>query len=321
MAAFHLHASFIRQGTRQSGALGMQRYLTRHPKKYSAYTDLVAWGFTGVPAWAQDDAAFWHAADRYERRRGVVARGYVLALPRELSASGREDLATQVREAYFADFPHTWAIHCPQGSDGADQPHVHILMSPRRDDGVPRSAIVWFGRAANWDRDPALGGAPKDKTWGTKQHLGILRRGCAALINVALEQAGIPTAVCAGSLASMGYDRAAVHYEGYGDIKGQRQAVRTRKVIARDHQDFEHEFTRDAWQEERERLGLTGMSLQDATAWMREWFWQERTRDIPGYDHGYTWERERGYAREERPWGDEGARRDGRAVEWDWDER
>ena len=88
-----------------------------------------------LPAWAKDAEHFWLMADRYERKNGVIARTYEIALPRELSDQGRLDLADDIRAALFAQYPHTWAVHCPEvaprshgqetsGREGATPLHV-----------------------------------------------------------------------------------------------------------------------------------------------------------------------------------------------------
>ena len=102
------------------------------------------------PAWTCDSAAlFWEAADVLERKNGDVARTYELALPRELSPHGREDLAADIREVLMgSQFAHSWAIHEPQARDGSGiMPHMHLMFSPRRiDDTQDRAPSLFLYR-------------------------------------------------------------------------------------------------------------------------------------------------------------------------------
>ncbi|MDE2342152.1 MAG: MobA/MobL family protein, partial [Betaproteobacteria bacterium] len=84
--------------------------------------------------WAHDRSALWNAAEAAENRKNsLVAREYEVALPAELSAQGRADLARDFaaelvqRYGVAADV----AIHAP-GKDGDSRNHhAHILTTTR----------------------------------------------------------------------------------------------------------------------------------------------------------------------------------------------
>lgn len=89
----------------------------------------------GAPSWAADRGALWNAAEQAERRKNsTVAREFEIALPAELSATERQNMAHAFareiveRHGCAADI----AIHAP--SKGGDQRnhHAHILLSTRR---------------------------------------------------------------------------------------------------------------------------------------------------------------------------------------------
>jgi hypothetical protein len=108
--------------------------------------------------------------DAYERTGWVVARHLQMALPRELSAETRLELAHDICEVTVGKFPHSWAVHEPEARDGSGmQPHIHILFSPRREDeDLERTPAQWFAKAAARGDDPLSGGVRKDRSWDTK---------------------------------------------------------------------------------------------------------------------------------------------------------
>src|SRR5712691_2966333 len=230
MALFHVEADVISKGTARGGSQGFAAYIARDDlsedgpddggngggnsttharylvREGKAGDDLVATGSGGLPSWATDAVMFWQAADRYEKRTdATVARTYQVTLPRELSHEARMELAHDIIETFFAQFPHTWAVHCPTGSDGQEQPHLHVVLSKRRDDGIPRAVPTYFRRAHS--RDPRCGGARKDRSFHGKTRLRELRAGVATLMNAALEREGHAVAVSHESLDARGIMR------------------------------------------------------------------------------------------------------------------
>src|SRR5437899_3192727 len=221
MPVYHVHASYIKHGT--GSAAGFARYIARDGRdeasqmyRYiereldgSGKDDLVAHGHANLPAWACDAAAlFWEAADVLERKNGTVARQLELALPRELSPQGREDLAADIREVLMGgQFAHSWAIHEPEARDGSGpMPHMHLMFSPRRqDDTQARAMETWFRQANH-------GGVPPDASWTTKGRLHDVRAAVALLSNAALQREGLALAVDHRTLAARGLDRDPARY-------------------------------------------------------------------------------------------------------------
>lgn len=88
----------------------------------------------GAPAWSQDRAALWNAAEHAERRKdGTPAREYIVALPHELDAAQRRALvvgyvqAMAQREGCAVDV----ALHAPDTEGDQRNYHAHILRSTR----------------------------------------------------------------------------------------------------------------------------------------------------------------------------------------------
>ena len=88
-----------------------------------------------APAWASDRAVLWNAAEQAEtRKNSTVAREYEIALPAELSAEARRELALGLareiseRHGVAVDV----AIHAPGREGDHRNHHAHLLTTTRR---------------------------------------------------------------------------------------------------------------------------------------------------------------------------------------------
>lgn len=87
-----------------------------------------------APAWARDRTALWNAAEASERRlNSVVAREWELALPADLSATARADLARAFAQAVVDRYgvAADVAIHLPHREGDQRNHHAHILTTTR----------------------------------------------------------------------------------------------------------------------------------------------------------------------------------------------
>jgi hypothetical protein len=92
----------------------------------------------GAEGWAQDRATLWNRAETAENRKNsTVAREYELALPAELDAQGREQLAREFAGAVVARFGVVAdvAIHAPGREGDNRNHHAHVLTTTRAVDG------------------------------------------------------------------------------------------------------------------------------------------------------------------------------------------
>jgi hypothetical protein len=277
-------------------------------------------------------------ADRYERKNGLIARTYEFALPRELSPEGRLELAHDIRATFFAQYPHTWAVHCPevhtvQGDGRAkEQPHLHVMFSTRREDvDVGRTPEQWFRQAAPVHQDPLSGGVKKDGCWDRKATLQGLRHETAILINAALEREGHPVAVSAASLRRQGHDRSPERQLSKGDTvllkqygweipahlpqpqqaqlramhKRVQATLGNREIISREYRGWENECARFGWESQKEREGIRDLSREAVVDHVRDRFWQHDHSQVREAERAASFARalEREYARtgRERP--------------------
>ncbi|OCX75354.1 hypothetical protein A6O24_10000 [Acidithiobacillus thiooxidans] len=220
MAEYHLHAKTHSRGAGK-GAGGHVRYILRQgpyaEKKVeqvdgSAMTktrvsraDEVLHSESGnMPAWVQDPADYWDAADQYERANGSVYREIEFALPKELPDAVNillaQDFAQRLATVPEGVTPYTLAIH--HSEKDPSLLHCHLMLSDKVNDGIDRDATLWFKRAAasrtptqkGKDKkpvDPARGGAPKTQARIGQDWLGaVVRPLWAELANQELAHAG-----------------------------------------------------------------------------------------------------------------------------------
>ena len=205
------HLSF-RSGSRSLGssAASAHAYITRTDAYDDAERDPAVYTESGqMPSWAEDDPAdYWDAADLYERANGRLYVSADFALPCELSAADQIELAHGFAHNLTADerLPYTLAIHAGLDADGREHnPHAHLMISERQNDGIDRDRQQWFRRANS--RDPARGGAPKTRAIHGRDWMERARERWAARTNAILERNGRADRVDHRSYARQGVDR------------------------------------------------------------------------------------------------------------------
>lgn len=194
MAIYHLQCNI---GSKPEGhsAGAKCAYITR-TEAYSKKADECAYTASGnMPKWPKtnpqnDPAHYWKAADIYERDNGRLYRELEIALPRELNLDQQKALCHAFAEKITnlkgegGKLPFTFSIHTDKDNHN---PHVHLMISERVNDGINRNASTWFKRANPKD---AKGGAVKSQELNGKQWLNPTRETWANLANEALKNAG-----------------------------------------------------------------------------------------------------------------------------------
>jgi predicted sugar kinase len=215
MAEYHLHVKAWSKGAGK-GAGGHARYVMREGpysertvetvdgatlrrEQVSRADEVVAIEHGHMPNWAQaDPLRYWDAADQYERANGSVYREVEFALPAELTQEQNRllahEFAKHLAQTKDGPTPYTLAIH--RSDKNPELIHCHLMLSDKVNDGIERDPAVWFKRAANKGKDPALGGAPKTQTRGydqekDRQWVDRIRPLWADIANRAMERAGI----------------------------------------------------------------------------------------------------------------------------------
>ena len=213
VAVYHLKVGF---GSRASGqsSCAKNEYIEREGRYAADSEEREHVEHGHMPAWAQDDPhAYWQAADEHERANGRLYSEVQFALPRELDAGGRRELAGAFAAQVCGGerLPYTLALHKGESTrpDKPDNPHAHLMFSERGNDGIARSAEQWFKR--HNPTAPERGGARKSRAAKAGDWLDKTRQAWEQTANRALEQAGRAERIDGRSLPDR---RDAAHREG-----------------------------------------------------------------------------------------------------------
>jgi hypothetical protein len=207
----------------------------------------------GAPEWANDRAKLWNAAEESEKRKNsTVAREFEVALPSELSADQRRELAHDFarelvkRHGFAVDV----AIHAP-GKDGdSKNHHAHILCTTRK---LTAEGFTEKTR----ELDDRATGAAEVTHW---------RERWAGSTNAALERAGHAERVDHRSLEAQGIDReptvhlgpSATAIERRGEVSEKTQNHQARQAEATLKVNTKKEIQNDRIREKA--LGALGKS-------------------------------------------------------------
>jgi hypothetical protein len=214
------HLSF-RSGSRGGGACAgaAHAYITRTEQYDDPDRDAVVHTESDhMPSWAQEDPHdYWDAADVFERANGRLYLSADFALPRDLDRGDQIELAHAFAQELTKDerLPYTLAIHEGRDADGREHnPHAHLMVSERRNDGIERSREQWFRRANS--EHPKRGGAPKSRTFHGHDWMERARGRWADLTNATLERCGRDQRVDHRSYERQGVDREPGEHFGPG---------------------------------------------------------------------------------------------------------
>ena len=131
---------------------------------------------------------FWHSADAYERANGRVYKEIRIALPNGFSKKENQDLLNKFLEKELGNnFYYSAVIHDKDSSeDEIRNVHAHIMVCPRKIDGIERDTKQFFSRYNS--KNIEEGGALKDPYWNKKETLTHFRESWEETLNNALEK-------------------------------------------------------------------------------------------------------------------------------------
>lgn len=131
---------------------------------------------------------FWQSADAYERVNGRVYKEIRIALPNGFTKKENQDLLNKFLEKELGnDFYYSAVIHDKDSSeDEIRNVHAHIMICPRKIDGIERDIKQFFSRynSKNVEEEGAL----KDPYWNKKETLTHFRESWEETLNSALEK-------------------------------------------------------------------------------------------------------------------------------------
>lgn len=236
MAIFHLRARSLGKGGGSSAAASAA-YILRYGKYAKAGHDPCLHAESNnMPAWAagpRKQLEYWKAADQNSRVNSRLAKSLEFSLPVELSDDQRLALArmfcTRVATTSAGEpLPFLMAVH--RGGGQAQNPHVHVLLSQKVNDGHDRSPELWFSRAAPKGKKPESGGARATNDLRPRDWLLATRELLARLTNEALAAAGATARVDSRSLREQGIDRTPGVHLGPAGAARQRRGKHSRRA-------------------------------------------------------------------------------------------
>jgi hypothetical protein len=259
----------------------------------AAREDCIATGHANLPSWAQGNPVTYFEAClarertisleqaerwRVARESGTTVQGSTAGpafeewrfhLPRELTREEQLEAAQAFLDAALSDkHPYVYGIHDPLAADGGRQPHVHVIWSRRRGDGIERSEEQWFRLYKR--SDPTRGGAERPAHFGDYGSVKRDRVLYCDVMNIYLEAAGQPDRLHPDRLSDRGFDRPTEPRAYVSDSAALKQkgviTPRWQEVLA--HREtygpgkaVERVNAQRYWRERRETLGLKGLPL------------------------------------------------------------
>ena len=182
-----------------------------------------------------DRSELWNLAEQSENRKDArTAREWVIALPDELDADQRKDLAKDFarslvdRYGVIADL----AIHEPSKGGNDKNHHAHIMLTTRKAELDTDNNLILTTKT-----DIELSNAKrKSLDMGTTQdEIKQIRETWANLANFALEKAGIQEKIDHRSYADQGNGLQATIHEGTKVTQLRRQGIDTEISRFNDH--------------------------------------------------------------------------------------
>ena len=182
MAIFHLSFSNGKVGK----GLAHFKYIMGEDRYSYKENELIYEKHNMPPHLSAED--FWQSADAYERANGRVYKEIRIALPNGFSKKENQDLLNKFLEKELGNnFYYSVVIHDKDSSeDEIRNVHAHIMVCPRKIDGIERDTKQFFSRYNS--KNIEEGGALKDPYWNKKETLTHFRESWEETLNNALEK-------------------------------------------------------------------------------------------------------------------------------------
>ena len=216
-----------------------------------------------------DRSQLWNLAEQSENRKDArTAREWVIALPDELDADQRKDLAkafaTALVDRYgvIADL----AIHEPSKGGNDKNHHAHIMLTTRKAELDPEKNLILTTKA-----EIELSNAKK-KTLNmgtTQEDIKQIRETWADLANNAWEQAGQQQKIDHRSYADQNNGLQATIHEGTKVTQLRRQGIDTE--ISRFNDNVKQQNTQQLHQEKQQKESVLQRGLNRVDQGFDQW--------------------------------------------------
>ena len=216
-----------------------------------------------------DRSELWNLAEQSENRKDArTAREWVIALPDELDADQRKDLAKEFaqslvdRYGVIADL----AIHEPSKGGNDKNHHAHIMLTTRKAELDTDNKLILTSKT-----DIELSNAKrKSLNMGTTQDdIKQIRETWADLANQALERAGYREKIDHRSYADQGNGLQATIHEGTKVTQLRRQGINTE--ISRFNDNVKQQNTQQLHQEKQQKESVLQRGLNRVEQGFEQW--------------------------------------------------
>ncbi len=277
MAIYHLTAKTVSRGTVTAKA--RYDYIEREGRYASDKAEVEYSQSGNMPEWANDARKYWDSADVYERGNGRLFKQLEFALPKELTPDQQKELVQgyvdKLTTVQSGPLPYSFAIH--KGHD-KENPHCHLLLSERVNDGHTRSPETWFKRANS--KEPERGGAKKTTDLMPKEWLQEARREWGQQANKALEKAGYEARIDHRSLEAQGIERKPTRHLGPTAAAMERKGIATDRGKLDVDQGESDQAKKIALGKELEAAKRQREEIQGGISQARERFAAEKERSV-----------------------------------------
>ena len=216
-----------------------------------------------------DRSELWNLAEKTENRKDArTAREWVIALPDELDADQRKDLAkdfaTTLVDRY--DVIADLAIHEPSKGGSDKNHHAHIMLTTRKAELDTDNNLILTTKT-----DIELSNA-KRKSLGmgtTQEDIKQIRETWADLANKALERAGYREKIDHRSYADQNNGLQATIHEGSKVTQLRRQGISTE--ISRFNDNVKQQNTQQLHQEKQQKESILQHGLNRVDQGFEQW--------------------------------------------------
>ena len=225
-----------------------------------------------------DRGELWNLAEKSENRKDArTAREWVIALPDELTADQRKDVAKNFaqsivdRYGVIADL----AIHEPSKGGNDKNHHAHIMLTTRKAELDPDNKLILTTKA-----DIELSNTKrKSLNMGTTQEeIKAIRTKWADLANYALEQAGHNEKIDHRSYADQGNGLQATIHEGTKVTQLRRQGIDTE--ISRFNDNVKQQNTQQLDQQKQQKESVLQRGLNRVDQGFDQWQKNQETKRL-----------------------------------------
>lgn len=186
----------------------------------------------GAPEWVRDRAALWNEAEAAENRKNsVVAREWEVALPSELDAAGRRELALDFAHELVARYGVVAdvCIHAPHREGDQRNHHAHVMTTTRE---VGAEGFGAKTRILDVKQTASIEVSAMRELWAERQNAALERVGTEERVDHRTLEAQRETAEAERDRLQAVLDKAGIARKDDGEAERDRAWQETERQLA-----------------------------------------------------------------------------------------